>query len=321
MLHADAPFTMFDVQPVVFCGLALFAAPSLVVASRPGVSRSRRALACALVVLVPIAGLLLAMIVRRARGGTVALEPVQEPAPGRLSISDVGRLGEMPPVLDRLLTGDSAERLEALVALSSSGDASAVAVLRWALEHGPSDVVLDAALTLEEIELRGEARMVALRELLGTTKNAELALAVAEASACLVLNRIADPAVAPSLAAEARAHYEQALAWAPERSFEIEEKLAQLEIAAGQPRDALAVLDRMLSRELATPGQQSEDDLGRISRLRDHAAFAAREFDVLSFNPATLVEMDDLSARRALRASRRSAEMTAVAPAQRVQNA
>jgi hypothetical protein len=134
--------------------LVLLFIPAAAVAAFPGVSRSRRILAGALVLLVPVAGPVLALLVRRARGGAIAMEPARAEAPRRMCPGDVRRLGELPPVLDRLLGNDATERLAALVALSSAGDAHAIAVLRWTIEHGPADVVLDAALTLDEIELR-----------------------------------------------------------------------------------------------------------------------------------------------------------------------
>ena len=228
--------------------------------------------------LVPVAGLFLAYLVRRVRGGAIVIEPVPERPPRRLSVVDVTRLGETPSVLDRLLTGDPAERLEALVALSSAGDAAAVSVLRWALEHGSSDVVLDAALTLEEIELRAESRAALAREMLGG-QDAALAIAAADASAHPVIHGIAD-AVSTSLHAEqARTFYALAREWAPERGAEIDEKRARLELAAGEPAAALEILDSLICET---------DDLERISQLREDAAFAARDFDVLTAAPVPL---------------------------------
>lgn len=271
--------------------LALVALPSLAYAVRPGVSPSRRLLAGVLVAVVPIVGLALAIVARRATGGGVALEPdLEDPEPS-LSPVDVARLSETPSVLDRLLTGDAAERLEALVALSSAGDASAVAVLRWAIEHGPSDVVLDAALTLEEIELRCDAKMAATREMLaGATENADLALDAARASAYLVVERIADPVIAPQLAEQARSYFQLAREWAPDRADEIDVELARLELAAGRPRDALALLDRLSNGDTEVSAH--------IVQLRDAAAFAAREFTALSFAPCALEVPPDLQARK-----------------------
>jgi hypothetical protein len=137
--------------------LVVLVLPFVALAARPGVSSSRRLLATALVLVVPIAGPVLAMLVRRTRGGQIPLEPARTPPRRRPSVSDVSRLGDAPPVLERLLCGDPAERLDALVHLSSVGDAHAIAVLKWTIEHGPADVVLEAALTLEEIDLRNQA--------------------------------------------------------------------------------------------------------------------------------------------------------------------
>lgn len=258
--------------------LAVFVVPSLALAVRPGVSSSRRLLAVALVLLVPIFGVVLALIVRRTRGGHVELEPEATAPAQRLTAADVVRLGELPPVLERLMTGDASERLAALVGLSNAGDAAAVAVLRWTIEHGPSDVVLDAALTLEEIGLRCEASVTGSRQALAAGVTCDRALTAADAAASGVLNRIADAAVARQLTTEARAHYQVALDRGPERAHEIEERLARLELAAARPRAALEILTRLLvGRKPA--------DVVRVAQLRDHAAFAARDFGLLSFIP------------------------------------
>ncbi len=141
--------------------LVLFAVPWIVVAARPGVSASRRLLAVALVLTVPLVGPLLALLVRRTRGGQVRLEPVPAVVAHRPSPIEIDLLGNQPPVLERLLADDGAERLAALVHLSSRGDDAAIAVLRWTIEHGPDEAVLAAALTLEEIELRAVTRALA----------------------------------------------------------------------------------------------------------------------------------------------------------------
>ena len=288
---------VLDVHPGVLAGLTAFTVGALAYAVRPGASLSRRTLAGVLVVLVPVVGLALAVLVRRVRGGAVPPEPVPEPAPKRLSRVDVARLGEQPPILDRLLLGDQGERLEALVALSSAGDAEATRVLRWALEHGPSDVVLDAALTLEEIELRGEARRAALNELIATQPpTAELALSAAEASASAIHNGIADVVVAPTLAEEARAHYKRALELAPDRALEIEVRLARLELAVGRPHVALEIAERLLAT--ATIAQDGEIDHTALTELRDDAAFAARDFEALAIEPRPLTAPIELAARK-----------------------
>lgn len=261
--------------------LVLLAVPSFLAALRPGVSSSRRLLAGTLVVLVPLAGPLLAMLVRRTRGGRVAEEPDYDEPLRRISDSDVSRLGDLPSIVERLLSSDSAERLSALVALSSAGDATAVAVLRWTIEHGSPEVVLDAALTLEEIDLRCETRIQATRDALAAHQTYERALAAAEASAYPVMHRIADAATAPALAAQARVYYELAAELEPQRAAELEEKVARLELATGSPRAALAILNRLVD-------QLDGEAYTRVAGLRDDAAFAARDFASLSFRPAAL---------------------------------
>jgi len=258
---------------------------SLALAGRPGVSPSRRWLACALALAVPGPGLVLALIVRRTRGGQVALEPELDELPPRLSPVDVARLGEMPPVLDRLLGGDPAERLEALLLLASTADAAAVAILRWAVEHGPPEVVPDAALTLEEIDLRGEARLAALRASLESSDPDRL-IGAGDAAAGVVIGRIAEATLVPAIAEYARACYHRALDVAPERAREVGEKLARLELAAGRPRVALEIVDRLIVRDDA-----------ELAQLRDDCAFAARDFDTLSFLPRPLDPPAELSAR------------------------
>lgn len=256
---------------MIFVALALLLLPALALALRPGVSTSRRLLAAALVVFVPVVGIALALIVRRTSGGHVAPEPDDEAPTHALTAADVARLGEQPPVLERLLSGDPTERLAALVHLSNAGDAAAVGVLRWTVEHGPADVVLDAALTLEEIGLRHEAAASAARAAMTIDPSGDRALAAAEAAAAAVLNRIADAAIARKLADEAREHYQLALSAAPTRAPEIEERMARLDLATNRPRAALAVFQRLGDR---------------FADLRDQAAFACREFSALSFVPS-----------------------------------
>jgi hypothetical protein len=271
--------------------LVLLTVPAAALAVRPGVSVSRRVLACTLVLLVPVAGPLLAMLVRRARGGAVALEPDDEAPQPHLSPGDASRLGEQPPMLERLLCGDASERLAALVALSSAGDAQAVAVLRWTVEHGPSEVVLDAALTLEEIDLRNTARSRLAQDALEAGPTVETALAAARAAERSVLSRLADAAIAPMLATEARNCYQQALALASAGGhdlFDIQLGLAQLELASGRARAALDIAGTLVCR--------TQVQVEQVTALRDHAAFACRVHDALATIPCAPAHP---SARRA----------------------
>jgi hypothetical protein len=141
--------------------LVVLTLPFAVLAARPGVTASRRMLALALVLMVPVVGPVLAWIARGVRGGKIAAEPVAPRRKPRPTAADVTRLGERPSIVERLLSKDPAERLCALVHLSSSADDNAMNVLRWTIERGPTEVVLEAALTLEEIELRRNNRALA----------------------------------------------------------------------------------------------------------------------------------------------------------------
>lgn len=252
-------------------------------------SRSRRRLCWALILFLPGVGAILAIIVRRVRGGAVPVEPPRTITRRRPSAAQATHLGEVPPVLDRLLAGDPVERLEALVGLSSSGDASAVTVLRWARDHGPSEVVLDAALTLEELELRSEAKLLEARIALEAKETPERALAAADAAAASVLSGLADAPAARMLAEQARAWYGRAIALAPERASQIEQRLARLELAAGRPRVAWMIAERLIHNGAADR---------TLIKLRDDAAFAAREFAALSFVPAPLQPPLHLAAHR-----------------------
>src|SRR6188474_3236546 len=77
----------------VMTWLVFIVLPAAALAAFPGVSRSRRVLAGALVLLVPVAGPLLAFMVRRSRGGGIAMEPVRVEPTRRMSPADVRSLG------------------------------------------------------------------------------------------------------------------------------------------------------------------------------------------------------------------------------------
>ena len=242
---------------------------------RPGVPGSRRLLATAIALMVPLVGPLLAMLVRHG-GGHGTAPPGERRAAGRVRISAAGVhwLGHLPPILDRLMSHHAPERLAALVATSNPGDATAIALLRWTLDHGTTEMALDAALALEELDVRREARRDAARRALADAPSFQRALAVAEAAADTVLLRFADGPGVAVMAVQARDAYRVALALAPERCAEIHERLARLELGAGFPELALDHLARLAT----APGA----DVTRLVELRDRAAFAARRFDLVS---------------------------------------
>lgn len=237
---------------------------------------SRRLLTIALTLAIPVAGPVLAVLVTRVRGGGVAVE---EPAPverrRRLGPDDARRVAELPPILERLLSSDPEERLAALVVLSTRADASSVAMLRWVVERGGPEAVLDAALTIEEIDLRTEQELDAAERAARANATLEHVLAAGDAAAAGILSGSADPAIVPVLAARARDHYRRALAMTTTTGrAAIARRLARVELAAGRPHAAL---------ELAAVDDDHEPD------LRDDVRFAARRFDALTgYRPYTL---------------------------------
>jgi hypothetical protein len=269
--------------------LALFLAHLglTVIAARPGASSSRRILAATVSFLVPIVGLGLASLVRRARGGGVAPEPERALVGARgLTPADVRMVGELAPLLDRLMSTDAGERLAALVMLSRSADADAVRMLRWAVEHGSSEVVLDAALTLEELDLRREQRLEAASARFRAEPGFDSAMAAADAAASGVLDGLADPVTVPALAEQARSSYLYALSVDASRASEIEERMARLELAASRPLEALELI-RQLGERLGVAAAFG------LAPLRDAAAFAARRFDLVSSEAAGEIELQD----------------------------
>ena len=236
-------------------------------------------LAGVLLMVVPVAGPLLAWLVARVKGGGL-MRPEEDPRALKYAerTTELRRAGEMPAAIERLMSTDAEERLGALVRLSTAADATAVALLRWAIEHGSREVVLDAALTLEELDLRREKRFEAAREAFEEEPTFERAFAAAEAAAHGVLTGLTDDASVPALASQARALYLLALDLDPEkdqeRALDVEERLARLELAASRPAVALEILTRVSERH----GEKAKS---RLAQLIEQAAFAARRFDLL----------------------------------------
>lgn len=270
--------SMWVIVAVVFVNAA-----GAALAARPGPAPSRRVLAAVIALLVPLAGPLLAALVRRARGGALACElDTGERSCRPPSALDVHRLAELPSVLDRLMAPEPSERLAALVSLAGASDARAIALLRWALEHAGPEIVLDAALTLEELDLRREANLEAAARRFRESPCTACALALADAAALGVTTGLADGTAAPVLAEQARRAYQLVLEFDPGHAAAIDERLARLELAAGRPVEALACARRALDAANA-------DSLLDAEILRDHAAFAARRFEHMSEPPAAPV--------------------------------
>jgi hypothetical protein len=132
-------------------------------ALRPGLSGSRRLLATTLCCTVPLGGPLLALLVRAVRGtGAYVHEDDVLPAAPLPTADDVQQLAELPPLIDRLMSADLTERQAAMLQLIEAGGSEATLLLEWVVEHGSPDVVLEAALALDELDQRRLVEVVAL---------------------------------------------------------------------------------------------------------------------------------------------------------------
>lgn len=251
----------------------LIFAPSVMVLLALPASPSRRALVVALAFGIPLAGPLLALLAARIRGGRPSRKPPprEEERPRRIGPDEALSMGALPPILERLLASDPAERLSALVVLSQRADTAAVTLLRWTIEYGSAEAVLDAALTLDELDLRWERRLEETERAVRAEPTYEHALEAADTAAAGILTGLADPAIAPDLAVQARKHYRLAAKLAPERPPEIDLHLAELELAMANPQHALELAERV--RATMAP----EDVPDELLDLAEKARFAARE--------------------------------------------
>lgn len=218
----------------VALAFAAFQLVALVIAARPGVSGSRRALAVALALMLPGLGLVLSEVVRRLRGeGGESEVEVREVVARALTAEEVRALADQPSALDRLMSLLPEERLDALVRLACANDSNAITLLRWTVQYGSREAMLEAALTLEELD-RQRARMLdeAARAF---EEQPSFATAVAAGDAAMVgiHNGLADRAMLPTLAERARAWYRYAQIVDPVRAVELDSRLSLLE---GGPR-------------------------------------------------------------------------------------
>ena len=209
---------------------ALFQLGFVILAARPGVSGSRRALAVALALMLPGLGLILAEMVRRLRGeGGDSEQEAREMVARPLTAAEVRALADQPSALDRLVSPLAEERLDALVRLACANDANAITLLRWTVQYGSREAMLEAALTLEELD-RQRARLLddAARAF---EEQPSFATAVAAGDAAIVgiHNGLADRAMLPTLAERARAWYRYAQIVDPALAVELDARLALLE--------------------------------------------------------------------------------------------
>ena len=210
--------------------LACYLAVALPLAAREGTSQSRRALAVALVLMLPGLGLPLALLVRRVQGSGGGAEPLTvTAATHELTPDDVLSLAEQPCALDRLMSLLPEERLDALVSLASANDANAITLLRWTVQYGPREAMLEAALTLEELDLQRSRTLDEAARAFDERPSFATAVAAGDAALAGIVNGLADRATLPSLAARARSWFHYARLMEPHRAPELASRLALLD--------------------------------------------------------------------------------------------
>jgi hypothetical protein len=247
----------------LFAAAGLHLAALLPIASMRALSSSEKALAMSFVFAFPVLGAPLALLALEHGNGDLASDLMQAPtAPPDTVAADFGRLAVALPSCEALTAGTIEERRAIIATLVRRGDADAVALLRWALGASDPDLAVDAALALEEMTASFDARLAACREALAAAQGpadtaaptaspaptlpaAEAALAAAELITHAIDVGVADPALVPALASEARDDY--ALAGTDSTQADaVAIGRTQLELGALRPDTALACIDAAL---------------------------------------------------------------------------
>lgn len=282
---------------------------------------SERLLGMAFTFAIPVLGAPLAALSVRTVGhgelveaDPTALPPAVE-APGA---EELRQLGEALPTCEALLAGTSDERRAIVATLTLRGDAVSVALLRWALGAPNPELAVEAALAIEEMTASFEARMAEYRKQLAEGgAPAGTALAAAELASDAIEAGLAETALIPSLAHEARGYFSHALAEDPTRSAAIAIGRARLELAVLHPDAALAAIDEVIAVEgegvvstaagsLSTEGIEMTE-MEMLLALRDEAVLATHALPwesasvLASYHPAAPPPL----VRRRLSAARR----------------
>lgn len=237
--------------------------------ARRDLEASRRALAFTLAVTIPGLGPSLAVLAIAVRGAGTSPALRREPRLAERDRDEYARLArDEAPLLYRL-SGSRAERRAGLSELARDESPAAVAALRWVLERGEEDAVIDAALTLEKMTDAGMSEIAAGRMLFSEVGPEDL-VHLGDRVAGMIESGLAEPSMARRLASVARDFYRAA----DERGIlpgRVTAAWARLELRAMHPSDALAVLDR----HPPTDDDDCDVVLDMI-RVRRDALFASR---------------------------------------------
>ncbi len=279
-------------------------------------TNSERWLGAGFAFAIPVAGAVLAAIAlgTAGRGEVVEADPdAAAPDVEPLRAEELRRLGEALPCCEALLTGSIDERRAIIATLTRRADADAVALLRWALGAADPDLAVEAALALEEMTASFETRLAQLRKALARKPSAEDAQDAAELATDAIEAGLAEPALVPSLAHEARQFYATAAAVAPARAGQLAIGRARLELAVLRPDAALAAIDEAVDQvsvdaQVSVDGQVGVDTKAVLLALRDEAVLATHALPwespsaLASYHPAA---PPPLAVHRKLSAARR----------------
>jgi hypothetical protein len=237
-------------SPVRLLTAALHLAALVPIVVAPGLPPSERLLGAAYTFAIPVFGAPLAAISlgTAGHGELVEADPTAVPvAPEAPRAEELRSLGEALPTCEALLAGSIDERRAIIATLALRADAGSVALLRWALGAANPDLAVESALAIEEMTASFEARMDEHRKALAATPSSPgEALAAAELATDAIEAGLAETALLPSLAHEARGYYSVALAAEPTRAAAIAIGRARLELAVLHPDAALEAIDEVV---------------------------------------------------------------------------
>jgi hypothetical protein len=219
------------------------------IAAAPGLAPSERTLGLAFVFAIPVLGAGLAALTLGTEGHGELVEADPTAAAGAVEApraEELRRLGEALPTCEALLAGTVDERRAIVATLALRADAGAVALLRWALGAANPDLAVEAALAIEEMTASFEARLDGYRRALDAQAGDGAALAAAELTTDAIEAGLAETALVPALAEEARGYFAAALAGDPGRAPTIAIGRARLELAVLHPDAALEAIDEVV---------------------------------------------------------------------------
>jgi hypothetical protein len=231
----------------------------------------RRALAAALVLALPLSGIMLAALalMTRQRSGLMAAivpELVETPTPNQAGFRKIAASLSPCEVLSVSGHEDSSATL---AALTRRGNAESVQLLRWLILASPN-LAVEAALALEELSMRFDAGLDQRRAALAQQPSADAALEQGRFIATAMSSGLVDPVMLAARAAEARRCFALARALDPKRAPEVTLAWARLELAALRPEAALRLADYALA--FACDPAISD----ALAELRAEARFASR---------------------------------------------